>query len=399
MRPQFHHSSHHSPSQFPYLCPGGFYRQLWDWDAVFAGIGALPFGSAPYLCGSMKNFFSSTDAAGRVPGCLTPAGPSSTLAHAKPVLIWGALLGARATGDFEQFREFLPSMEALLAFWERERRDAATGLFVWHDQMESGADDLPLSEVPSAHTASWSAALHGNATASPDVHTFLVRERRALAAFLRVWAGAEAGGGAGAALLARAEEHAAAAEAVVACMQARLWHWEGAAGAEGRRGWWRAWDAKRSAPAPARTYQLAWPAWEGIGAPEQVAACLAEVLAPDLRGAAGIRSTSAADPRYSLEDAIVPYSIWRGPVWVNINCCLCYALARGGRRAEALEVARGLVDALAADIRACGAMHECYSPDTGAPTCTASKGFLSWNMMAAHLIENLEAGVDPTALA
>jgi len=37
-------------------------------------------------------------------------------------------------------------------------------------------------------------------------------------------------------------------------------------------------------------------------------------------------------------------------------------------------------------------------PDTGAPTCTASKGFLSWNMMAAHLIENLEAGVDPTAL-
>ena len=130
---------------FPYICPGGFYRQLWDWDAVFAGIGSLPFGSAPYLCGSMMNFLHKTDlATGRVPGCLTPIGPSQTLAHAKPVLIWGAYLGARATGDYAQFRAFAPAMEALLAFWQRERHDAATGLFVWYDQMESGADDLPL---------------------------------------------------------------------------------------------------------------------------------------------------------------------------------------------------------------------------------------------------------------
>jgi len=327
---------------------------------VFAGIGALQFGSAPYLCGSMKCFFSAVDlSTGRVPGCLTPAGPSTTLAHAKPVLIWGAYLGARAARDFAQFREFAPAMEALLSFWERERRDPATGLYTWWDQMESGADDLPLSEVPSAHTAAWSAERHGNATASPDVHTFLVRERRAAAAFLREWAAAEADGGAKGALLARAEAHAAAAEAVVAAMTARLWHWEPEAGAAPRRGWWRAFNVKAGAPVGARTYQLAWPAWEGIGAPEQVAACLRELLAPDLRGAAGIRSTSVGDPRFSVEDAIVPYSIWRGPVWVNVNCCLCYALARGGRKAEALEVARALVGALAADIAACGAMHEC----------------------------------------
>jgi len=251
-----------------------------------------------------------------------------------------------------------------------------------------------------------------------------------MAAFLRAWAGAEADGAAAAALAARAEEHERAAGAVAAAMAARLWHWEG----DGR-GWWRAFDVKGGAPVAARTYQLAWPAWEGIGSPEQVAACLRELLAPDMRGAAGIRSTSAADPRFSLEDAIVPYSIWRGPVWVNVNCCLCYALARGGLKAEALGVARGLVAALAADVRANGAMHECYHPDTGAPTCTASKvrreplrapkkprppktkpnpnpttpvtlpkpsltkqGFLSWNMMAASILENLEAGVDPTAL-
>ena len=117
---------------FPYICPGGYYSQLWDWDAVFAGLGALSFGSAPYLCGSMKNFFAATTPEGRVPGCLTPKGPSATLAHAKPVLIWGALLGARAAGDLEQFRDYLPAMEALLGFWDRERRDAETGLYVWH---------------------------------------------------------------------------------------------------------------------------------------------------------------------------------------------------------------------------------------------------------------------------
>ena len=258
--------------------------------------------------------------------------------------------------------------------------------------MESGADDLPLSAVPSSHTPAWTAEAHGCATASPDVNAFLVRERRALALFLEAWAGAE-GGAPGEALRARARAHRAAGSALEAAMGAVLWVRGG-----GGAGYWGAYNAKARAPVLDRTYQMAWPAWAGIGSGAQSAACLAEVLSPDMRGAFGIRSTSAAHPRYSTEDAIAPYSIWRGPVWINVNCCLAYALARAGLRAEAAALAQSLVAALAADLRRSGAMHECYHPDSGAPTCSASKGFLSWNMLAAELLHNLERGVDPTAL-
>jgi hypothetical protein len=81
-------------------------------------------------------------------GCLTKTLPTvcsssatehDALVHAKPILIQGAWLAAAAEGgrpaDFQRFK---PSMEALLAFWDRGRRvDRSTGLRTWHDQMES----------------------------------------------------------------------------------------------------------------------------------------------------------------------------------------------------------------------------------------------------------------------
>ena len=255
---------------------------------------------------------------------------------------------------------------------------------------------MPPSKL--AHTQ-WSMEEHGNATASPDVSTFLVRERRALAAFCAAWAEAEPDASAAAALRARAEAHEEKAAALRGTMAAALWRWEEPLpeGGGARRGWWRSWDAKKCAAVDSRTYQLAWPAWEGIGEADMVQACLAELSREDMRGRFGVRSTSKDHPVFSLEDAIVPYSIWRGPVWINVNCCLAYALARGGRREEALALGEAVVAALAADLRACGAWHECYNPDTGAPTCAASKHFLSWNMLAAQLLDNLARGVDPTS--
>lgn len=50
---------------YPYLVPAGPYNQLWDWDSVFTGIGLLEFGGAPYLAGSMKNFFNKVSASQR----------------------------------------------------------------------------------------------------------------------------------------------------------------------------------------------------------------------------------------------------------------------------------------------------------------------------------------------
>ena len=107
---------------YPYLVPSGPYQQCWDWDSVFTGVGLLDLGGAPYLAGSMKNFFHMTNVTdGTVTQCVDPttAAPSCSSsnessavgAHAKPLLIQGALFAARKMGDFEQFRAFQPQME------------------------------------------------------------------------------------------------------------------------------------------------------------------------------------------------------------------------------------------------------------------------------------------------
>ena len=367
---------------------------MWDWDALFSGIGALPFGGGRYLLGSFLNFLDHATSEGHVPGCLTPKGPSSTLAHAKPVVIQGALLGARAVGAVQELRAHQPKMRALLSFWDRERLDPASGLYVWHDQMESGADDLPYAEVPSKHTPEWREELHARTLSSPDLAVFLHREHAAYASCLGAWAEAEPQGEARAALEAEAAQHTAKAADVAQRAAARLWHDAG-----GGRGWWAGFNTRTQTLIPTRTYQMAWPLWvPGMGSPEQRACALAAVLEPDMRAPAGIRSTSSLDARFELADAIIPYSIWRGPVWLNVNMVLCYSLMACGAGAEARRLGSDLVRVLALDLRTSGAWHECYHPDTGAPLSKESKGFLSWTVMAADLLANVEAGVDPTRI-
>ena len=56
--------------------------------------------------------------------------------------------------------------------------------------------------------------------------------------------------------------------------------------------------------------------------------------------AVGLRSTSSDDPRYNNENEIVPYSNWRGPMWVNANALTAYGLARYGFKALAMVYQR-----------------------------------------------------------
>jgi glycogen debranching enzyme len=378
---------------YPWLCPGGFYAQLWDWDAVFCGVGLIPFGGSKYLAGSMKNFFTLTSADGVVPGCVSPKGASTTLNHAKPVLIWGSFLAAEDMKDFDQFYQFATQMRSLLIYWKRER--CVDGVYVWHDTMESGADDLPYASIPSKHTSKWTEA-DERRISLPDVHTFLILERRAMASFCRAWA-IGAGVADAVALEAEAKEHEGEALAIKDVLNSNLWYWmKDDDGSSKRRGYYVGYDAIDKKQLLNRTYQCAWPLWAGltVGVAERDAA-LYELLQHDLRAAHGIRSTSTEDARYTLVDCIVPYSNWRGPVWINVNCVLAYTLASCGHKSEAIKLATELTTMLANDITKSGVMHECYNGDDGMPLSSESKGFLSWNVLIASLLDNLEADIDP----
>jgi hypothetical protein len=145
-----------------------------------------------------------------------------------------------------------------------------------------------------------------------------------------------------------------------------------------------------------RSYVIALPLWAGLVNASQAAAIAHTLSAPRMLSAVGLRSTSSDDPRYSNADTIVPYSNWRGPMWVNANALACYGLMRYGHTALAMEIATRVTSALAGDLRRSGEWHEAYSTADGA--ALAAPGFLSWDTLVAELIPNLHAGRDPLSL-
>ena len=278
-------------------------------------------------------------------------------------------------------------MEALLAFWDRPpRRDPLTELRTWHDQMESGADNCVLSRCPNRRSACWSDS-QAFTLASADVITLLQREHVAFALFSEEWALRETGDEADA-HLAAAARHRAAADALAAALNARLWRQD--------RGFHIAWNVSERAPILAKTYVIGFPLWAGLVNASQAAAIASTLQRPEMLSAVGLRSTSSDDPRYNNDDEIIPYSNWRGPMWVNANALTAYGLNRYGHKALAIGIARRVTATLARDLRNSSAWHEAYSTADG--TALAAPGFLSWDTLVADLLPNLRSGKDPFAL-
>merc|ERR1712048_124903 len=126
----------------------------------------------------------------------------------------------------------------------------------------------------------------------------------------------------------------------------------------------------------------------------------ASVSSPDMLTKFGIRSTSSLDPRYSNAKYIVPYSNWRGPVWINANVFIAYGLAGMGLKNEAIDLAQRIVSLLADSIledpkeaSEGKAWRECYSSEDGRGL--AADGFLNWNTLAGSLLQNLRSGINP----
>lgn len=365
--------------RFPYLVPAGPYDQLWDWDSVLMGTALLSYGSRPYLAGSMMNFLDHTNATtGEVRGCLTPASPTTTIYHAKPVVIQGALIAALADGNFSQFAPFRPQMEALLEYWERERQDARTGLFEWHDQLESGCDNLVVSECPSNYSSCWVDS-DADSLAAPDVMVWLAREHVAYARFLREWGLPAAGD------VARAERHVQRGRQLADATNSVLWD-------EGL-GHYVAFNTTTQRVITNRVFLMAFPLFASMANDTQAQRVVASLTQADMWSPFGVRSTASSDPRYSNTNEIVPYSNWRGPVWVNENAMLAYALNAYGFTTLAQTLANRTVATLANDILTTGTWHECYDSETGAGL--AAPGFLSWDTLGATLVDNILARRNP----
>ena len=95
--------------KYKYLVPAGPYNECWEWDSFFMSRALKNYGVLPYAIGTFQNFLALTNVStGELPGCVTPGGPTQTLYHAKPLIIQGALLAARAAGNLSIYKEFQP---------------------------------------------------------------------------------------------------------------------------------------------------------------------------------------------------------------------------------------------------------------------------------------------------
>ena len=285
-------------------------------------------------------------------------------------------------------------MKALLRYWKENRYDTETGLYVWYDQMESGADDLPISEVPSKHTDGWNEKDHGLSISSTDVMVFLIREFEAFYRFCSAWIDYPQLSEQDKLTLENDKKDAKqSANKAKRALIETLW--------DEQEGVFIAYNTKTKKHVNNRVFLMALPLLLisdesedecSVFLRDKVAKIMSPlngILAEDMLTEFGIRSTSLSDHRYSNANIIDPYSNWCGPVWVIANVLLIYGISNTGNWPLSLQIARCLVTTLGIDLGVTGSWHECYHAETGKGL--AAEGFLSWNTLAATLLENLRS--------
>lgn len=357
-----------------YLVPAGPYFQLFDWDMYFMGVALSYDGVGKPVASSIEDFLEFVDEYANWPG-YTPReiAPDALWAlpeMCKPFLAQAAVRASRTMNDYQWLRE--PNGESkktgfvklgdTLAFWENTRR-APDGFFLWYNGVESGVDNNPaVSDTPA------------QVTEGVDLQCYLYREYRAMALL------AEQLG-----LRDDVPKYKAKADDLAARIRDKMW--------SESDGMFLNIDARTGRRVRIKTWTNFVPLWAGIATPAQAKRTIADhILNPkEFWCDYGIRTLAPSEPLY---DAKAGY--WRGPVWVISNYMVMHGLANYGHQAEARQLAERTVNLLVGDIKKTGGMNENYDPENGRPA--AGGHFLSWNLLAEHMMEEADQGTDPTAI-
>ncbi|MDQ3032180.1 MAG: hypothetical protein M3Y87_07180 [Myxococcota bacterium] len=138
------------------------------------------------------------------------------------------------------------------------------------------------------------------------------------------------------------------------------------------------------------------PLLAGVGSPARAERVIARLVDPQKHwGPSGVRTVPADDvyfhqaPRVMIYDPRRgergPVSNWSGPIWVLTNYYAFRILERCGKHDEARALARTTARVLDEDLRATGALHECYD-DAGRGLWPRRGTFLSWNVLALTML-------------
>lgn len=388
---------------YPYIDPGaGYGGELWDWDSYFtaralrhvcekfpesqtAAAGLSRERVAAHAKGCVQNFIAAQESDGYTPVMVASGGLFKGYFHAehekgaplnqhKPFLCQAALQACELAGDHDWLDE--SKLAAYLRYYEQNQYDANSGLFVWQDDIMIGIDNNPTVFFRPPRSC-----------ADVYLNCFMYLEYLALARIMRIKNNACA-----------AEQAERGAERLKAAVNAEMWDERdglyysqdvGFYAAERRIGDFAfhsglapSWHAL---PLKIRFWGCFLPLYAGICTNERAARMSVHLDDPHLMSEFGLRTLAADEKMYNLEKSSNP-SNWLGAIWTIPN----YLIYKGSKRYELCEQAeklrRAAVRVLGENLEKSGAMYESYDPETGEPNLHA--GFLSWNLLAAEMIES-----------
>lgn len=358
-----------------YMVPAGPYTQLFDWDTYFMGVALSYDGVGEPLENSVKDFLDFTGenyaTTGYTPREIATNAPDALPQMCKPFLAQMALRASETSGNYdwllepsgETRRTYYLKLGDTLSFWESARH-SPDGLFRWFNGVESGVDNNPgVSDDPAVTTE------------GVDLQCYIYREYLAMAVL------AEKLGHP-----ADAKVYRQKARDLAQLVRTRMW--------SARAGMFLNIDSRTEKSVQMKTWTNFVPLWAGIATKSQADEMIrAHVLNPrEFWSPNGIRTIAQTEALYNPRSGY-----WRGPVWILSNYLVMHGLENYGYKKEAVQLANETVAVLLRDLRTSGGMNENYNPETGEPD--AAGHFVSWDLLAEHMIEEAQSGADPTALS
>ncbi len=249
-----------------------------------------------------------------------------------PLLAWAALKLHETDPDLDFLQEIYVPLVRLNSWWLSMNDDDGDGLAQYNHPFSSGLDDSPL----------WD---EGMPVESPDLNTYLCVQMGSLAVIAE--------------LLNMNEEAGMWRRRAAAMVQRMIDHfWDPEAGLF--------WAIKGHQPIRVVTPFNLYPLWTGQLPKEISERLLAHLRNPDeFWGPYVLPTVARNDPKYD------PGTMWRGPVWANINYFFIEALNQIGETGLADELRERTLDLITsqADI------YEYYHAETGQPPARAVNMF------------------------
>ena len=331
------------------------YVGLWLWDSAMHAL-AYRHVDPELARNQIRAMLACQLPDGMLPDAVYDEGVVSTIDHPiaaevtkPPILAWATLKLHEADPDPGFLEEVYVPLVRWNAWWFSMNDDDVDGLVQYNHPFSSGLDDSPL----------WDGGLP---VESPDLNTYLCVQMGSLAIMAETL-GMDAEG----AMWRRR------AKAIVGRMIESMW--------EEKTGLFHA--LRDEVPIPVVTPFSLFPLWTGQLPDEIRARLVAHLTDPDeFWGEHIVPTVARNDPHYD------PETMWRGPVWANINYFFVEALQQVGEHA----LARTLRDRTLRLIMSQSSIYEYYNAETGQPPETAADTF-GWT--AAVFIDlAIQAGLE-----